>query len=112
MARVYPCSFSYKVVYKIKFDVPIKGHHVSKEIWTSQKDDILYCKEDYRSEALDIDRHTVIIYKEDRLVRHGFMTRDPMDYVSRGNLSWSRRNIFTKVNVMKVRNLFHWRAMG
>ena len=112
MARVYPCSFSYKVVYKIKFDVPIRGYHVYKEIWTPQKNDILYCKKDYRSEALDIDKHTVSIYKEDVLVRHRFMTRGPMYYVSRGNLSWLRRNIFTKVNVMKVRNLFHWRAMG
>ena len=52
-----PCSFSYKIVYKIKFDAPIKGNRVYKEIWTSQKDDILYCKKDYCSEALDIDKH-------------------------------------------------------
>ena len=102
MARVYPCSFSYKIVYEIKFDAPIRGHHVYKETWTPQKDDITYCKK----EALDIYKHAVGIYKEDSLVRHGFMTGDPMD------LSWSRRNIFTKVNVMKVRNLLLWRAIG
>ena len=34
------------------------------------------------------------IYKEDRLVGHRFMTGDPMDCLSRGNLSWSRQNIF------------------
>ena len=28
------------------------------------------------------------------------------------NLSWPRQNIFTKVNVMKVRNLFLWQVMG
>ena len=39
-----------------------------------------------------------------------------MDRVSRGNLSWPRRNYFTKVNdsekVMKMRNLILWQAMG
>ena len=112
MARVYSCSFSYKLVYEIKSDAPIRGHHVYKETWTPKKDDILYCKK----EALDIDKNTVGIYKEDRLVGHGLMTGDPMDCVSRGNLSWSRRNYFTKVNdsekVMKMRNLILWQAMG
>ena len=70
MARVYPCSFSYKLVYEIKSDATIRGYHVCKEIWTPQKDDILYCKKDYRSEALDIDKDAVGIYKEDRLVGH------------------------------------------
>ena len=41
-----------------------------KEIWTPQKDDIPCCKKDYRSEALDIERHAVGIYKEDRLAGH------------------------------------------
>ena len=45
-------------------------------------------------------------------LENGFMTRVPMDYVSNGNLSWSRQNILTEVNVMKVRNLFLWRAIG
>ena len=39
MARVYPCSFSYKLVYDIKSDAPIRGHYVCKEIWTPQKDE-------------------------------------------------------------------------
>ena len=78
MARVYPCSFSYKLVYEIKSDALIRGHHVYKETWTPQKDGIIYCKK----EALDIEKHTVGIYKEDRLVGHGFMTGDPMDCVS------------------------------
>ena len=30
MARVYPCSFSYKLVYEIKFDAPIRGHHARR----------------------------------------------------------------------------------
>ena len=68
MARVYPCSFLYKFVYEIKFDAPVRGHHVYKKIWTPQKADILYCKKGYLSEALDIDKHAVGIYKEDRLV--------------------------------------------
>ena len=101
MARVY-C----RIVYGIKFDAPIKGHHVYKETWATQKYDILYCKK----EVLDIDKHVLGIYKEDRLVGHGFMTGDPMNCVSQGNL-WARWNIFTEVNVMKVRNLFLWRAM-
>ena len=108
MARVHPCSFSYKLVYEIKFNVPIRGHHGCKEIWTPQKDDILYCKKDYCSEALDVYKHTVGIYKDDRLVGHGFIIGDPRECLSRGNLSWSRRNIFTKMNVMKVSNLFLW----
>ena len=37
-----------------------------------KKDDILYCKK----EALDIDKHAVGIYKEDKLVEHRFMTGD------------------------------------
>ena len=87
MARVYPCCFSYKIVYESKFDAPIRGHHVYKEAWTLQKDDVLYCKK----ETLDIDKHAVGIYKEDRLVvAHRFMTGDPMDCVSRGNLSLPR----------------------
>ena len=44
MARYHPCNFSYKLVYEIKFDTPIRGHHVYKEIRTPQKDDILHCK--------------------------------------------------------------------
>ena len=59
LARVYPCSFSYKLVYEIKFDAPIRGHHAYKDTWTPQKDHILYCKKDYPSEALDIDKHVM-----------------------------------------------------
>ena len=59
MAR--DCSFSYKLVYEIKFDTPIRGHHVYKEIRTPQKDNILHCKKDCRSEALDIDKHVMAI---------------------------------------------------
>ena len=106
MARVYPCSFSYKLVYETKFDAPIRGHRVYKELWKPQKDDILYCKKDSRSEALDTDKHTVGIYKEDRLAWHRFMREDPMNCVSRRNLSWRRRNM------MKLRNLILRRAMS
>ena len=42
---------------EIIFDAPIRAHHVCKEIGTPQKDDILYCKNDYHSEALD--KHAV-----------------------------------------------------
>ena len=42
---------------EIIFDAPIRAHHVYKEIRTPQKDDILYCKNDYHSEALD--KHAV-----------------------------------------------------
>ena len=80
---------------------------VYKETWTPQKDDTLY----YKKETLNIDKCAVGIYKEDRLVGHGFMTGDSMDCMSRGNL-WPRQNYFTKVNVMRVRNLFLWQAMG
>ena len=68
MARVYSCSFSYKLVYEIKCDAPIRGHHVYKEIWTPREGGSLYCKKVYCSEMLDIDRHAVGIYKKDRLV--------------------------------------------
>ena len=54
---------------------------------------------------LDTYKHAMSIYKEDRLVGHGFMAGDPLDYVSQGNLSWLRQNIFRKENVMKMRNL-------
>ena len=57
-------------MYKIKFHAPIRSHHVYKEIWAPQKDDILYCKKDYHSDALNIDKHVVGIYKGDSLVRH------------------------------------------
>ena len=77
-----------------------------------KEDDILNCKKDYRSEVLDIDKHTKGIYKEDRLVGHGSMMGDPMDCVSRGNLPWPRQNILMKVNVMKVRNVFLWQVIG
>ena len=83
MDRVYPCSFSYKLVYEIKFDAPNKGCHVYKEIWTPQKIDILCCSK----EALGIDKHVVGICREDRLAGHGFMTGDPGDCGSRRNLS-------------------------
>ena len=55
---------------EIIFDAPIRAHHVCKEIGTPQKDDILYCKNDYHSEALDINKHVVCIYKEVGLVGH------------------------------------------
>ena len=58
----------YKLVYEIKCDAPIRSHHDYKEIWTPQKDDILYCKKNYRSESLHIDKRAVCIYKENRLV--------------------------------------------
>ena len=103
ITRVYHCSFSYKLVYEIKSDAPIRGHHVYTQIWTPQK---MTFKKDDHSEAVDMDKHAMGIYKEDWLVGHRFMTRDPMDCLSRGNLSWPKQNIFTKVNVMKVRNLF------
>ena len=70
IARVYPCSFSYKLIYKSKFDAPIRGHHFCKEILIPQKNDILYRKKDYRSKALDLDENVVGMYKEDRLVGH------------------------------------------
>ena len=70
IARLYACSFSYKLVYEIKFHALISDHHVYKEIWTPQKDYNLYCKKGYCLEALDIDKHAVGIYKEDRLVGH------------------------------------------
>ena len=35
---------------------------------------------------------------------NGVMTRDPMESVSQGNLSWPMPNFFMKVNVMQVRN--------
>ena len=70
MARNYPCRISYKLVYKIKFDAPVRGHHVYNEIWTPQKGDILYCQKDYPSEALVIDNHVVGIYKKNMLVGH------------------------------------------
>ena len=37
MARAYPCSFSSKLIYEIKYDAPIRGHHVYKQTWTPQK---------------------------------------------------------------------------
>ena len=37
MTRVNPCSFSYKLVYKIKFDEPIRDPHVYQETQTPQK---------------------------------------------------------------------------
>ena len=70
MARVYPCSFLYKLVYKIKFNAPARVDHIYKWLWTPQKEHILYCKKDYRSEALDIDKHVVGLYKEHKLVGH------------------------------------------
>ena len=36
----------------------VSGHHCYKEIWILQKDDILYCKKDYQSEALDKECQT------------------------------------------------------
>ena len=50
---------------------------------------------------MDIDKHAEGIYKQDRLVGNGFMTGDPMDFMSQEDL-WLRQNILTKVNVMKV----------
>ena len=50
----------------------------TKKQKTPQKDDIPYCKK----EALDINKHAMGIYKEDRLVGHRFMTEDPMDRMS------------------------------
>ena len=65
-------------------------YHVYTETWTPRKDGVLYCKKDIHSEGLDIDKHTVGIYKEDRLVGNGFVTGDLLDCASRGHLSWSR----------------------
>ena len=47
-------SFSYKLR-----GAPTRGHHVYKEIWRPQKDDILYCKKEYCSEMWGIDKHAV-----------------------------------------------------
>ena len=77
MTRVYPCSFSNKLVYEIIYDAPSRGYHFYKETRIPQKDYILYCKK----EAFDIDKHDLGIHKEDRLVGQGFITADPMDCV-------------------------------
>ena len=50
--------------------------------------------------------------KNDKLLGHGFMTGDPIDCVSHENLSWPRKNTFTKINLMKMRHLFLWQAMS
>ena len=71
MARVNSYSISYKKLrYEIKFDVPIIGNHVYKEIWTPQKGDTLHCRKDNRPEALEFDKHAVGVFKEDILVGH------------------------------------------
>ena len=70
MARVNSYSVSYKLRYEIKFDAPIRGHHVYKEIWTPQKGDTLYCRKDNRPEALEFDKHAVGVFEEDILVGH------------------------------------------
>ena len=70
MARVNSYSVSYKLRYEIKFDAPIRGHHVYKEIWTPQKGDTLYCRKDNRPETLEFDKHAVGVFKEVILVGH------------------------------------------
>ena len=70
MARVYSCSFLYKLFYEIKIDALIKGYYLYREIWTPQKHDILYCMNNYRSEALDIHKHAVGTCTDDSLVGH------------------------------------------
>ena len=45
----------------------------NNDITTPQKDDILYCKNDYHSEALD--KHAVGIYKEVGFVGHVWIER-------------------------------------
>ena len=70
MARVNSYSVSYKPRYEIKFDAPIRGHHVYKEMWRPQKGDTLYCRKDNRPEALEFDKHAVGVFKEDILVGH------------------------------------------
>ena len=58
-----------------KIDSPIRDDHVYKETWIPQKDDILH----YIKEALNIDKYTVSIWKENRLVEYEFMTGNPMN---------------------------------
>ena len=61
MARIHPVDF--EMVYKLKFESVIRGHHVYKAVWNPEVGEKLECYEDTRKEAKDYDKHSVGIFK-------------------------------------------------
>ena len=51
------------MVYKLKFESVIRGHHVYKAVWNPEVGEKLECYEDTRKEAKDCDKHSVGIFK-------------------------------------------------
>ena len=61
---------SYSLLYEIWFETAVRGHNIYKNVWTPQRDKLLTCKKDDRSEALELDKHAVGVYKNELLVGH------------------------------------------
>ena len=51
--------------YRVSFETVIRGHHVCKQLWKPEINEILHCKEDKRAEAKVYDTNAIGVY-----VRH------------------------------------------
>ena len=70
MARVEGVP-NWKIQYEIVFESVIRGHHIYKNLWTSNLGESLPCYKDDRAEAKEFDEHAVGVYKNEKtLVGH------------------------------------------
>ena len=51
------------MVYKLKFESVIRGHHVYKAVWNPEVGEKLECNEDIRKEVKGYDEHAVGLFK-------------------------------------------------
>ena len=58
MARIQPLDFT--LIYKIEFDAPIRGHHISKETWRAKIGQRLIYHAD--GEAVHYDKNALGVY--------------------------------------------------
>ena len=56
------CEF--RIMYQIKFQSLIRGHHVYKNVWSPYKGETLIAQPDNRDEAQENYKYTVGIYKK------------------------------------------------
>ena len=56
--------------YKLDFDSVIRGHHISKDIWTPTNGEALKCYPDDDPEALNHDENAIAVMKDDKVVGH------------------------------------------
>ena len=60
MARASPVQ--YKMYYRVSFETVIRGHHVYKQSWKPEINQVLHREEDKRADAKEYDTNAIGVY--------------------------------------------------